>query len=512
MPPAQYVLLRFRLANRARLCVIGVWTLGLLWLLPGTGIAQEQMLRASDSESSLPDAPMPQPERSQNGETSSAAQGAANVAGTVRDASGAVVPNAQVSLGVRDGSRLQTMKSDANGQFTFTKVAPGSYQVMVEAAGFAPFTSKELTIGAQQTYVVHEISLSVASSATSIVVRPTEVMAAQQIKAEEQQRFFGIVPNFYVSYVPDAAPLTSKQKFSLAAHDTFDWTSFLGVSVGAGIQQALNAHSGYGQGAAGYGKRWGALFADGRSSDLLSHYVFTSLLHQDPRYFYQGTGTKKSRFYHALSYAFVARNDSGRTMPNYSYLLGDLGSGALSNAYYPPADRGASLVFTNAALGIAGRAEQGLFQEFIANRLTKPEPCKIEAMQGPHATAVVYRYRTFVGSGIRASIYVDDKKVCSLYSGKYIVIPVTPGEHKLRGSDPKHGVMQKVSKEGFVYYFRVMVQPTSPFQLKNFWVMIPVPPETAQSELKALTPQPGEEKPLPNVGAPIDLRAPEIAK
>jgi hypothetical protein len=494
------------------MCVISVWTLVLPWLLPGTGMAQEPILRPSDSERSLPDAPMPQPDPTQNGETTGGRQGAANVGGTVRDVSGAVVPNAQVSLGMKDGSRLQTVKSDANGQFTFTKVPPGSYQVMVEATGFALFTSKEFTIGAQPIYVVQEISLSVAGSAASIVVRPTEVIAAQQIKAQEQQRFFGVIPNFYVSYVPDAAPLTSQQKLSLAAHDTFDWTSFLGVSVGAGIQQATNAHSGYGQGAAGYGKRWGALFADGRSSDLLSHYVFASLLHQDPRYFYQGTGTKKSRFYHAVSFAFVARNDSGQTMPNYSYLLGDLGSAALSNAYYPPADRGASLVFTTAALGIAGRVEEGLFQEFISDRLTKPQPSKIEAMQGPHATAVVYRYRAFVGSGRRASIYVDEKKVCSLYSGKYIVIPVTPGEHKLRGSDPKHGVMQQVFKVGFVYYFRAMVEPTSPFQLKNFWVMIPVPTETAQSELKALTPQPGEEKPLPHTAAPIDLGAPEIAK
>ena len=146
------------------------------------------------------------------------------------------------------------------------------------------------------------------------------------------------------------------------------------------------------------------------------------------------------------------------------------------------------------------------------SRAQELTPCKIDAMQGPHATAVVYRYRAFVGNGRRASICVDDKKVCSLYSGKYIVIPITPGEHRLRGSDPKHGVMQQVFKEGFGYYFRVMVQPTSAFQLTNFWVMIPVLPETAQSELKALTPQPGEARPLPNVAAPVDLGAPEIAK
>jgi hypothetical protein len=146
------------------------------------------------------------------------------------------------------------------------------------------------------------------------------------------------------------------------------------------------------------------------------------------------------------------------------------------------------------------------------SRAQELTPCKSDAMRDPHATAVVYRYHAFQAGGRRASIYLDDRKICSLYSGKYIVIPVAPGEHELRGSDPKHGVMKQVFKEGFAYYFRVMVQPTSLFQVKNFWVMIPVSPETAQSDLKALRPQPGEEKALPTVAAPLDLGAPEIAK
>jgi hypothetical protein len=356
-------------------------TLVLLSLLPGTGIAQVQMALPSTPDNSLPNAPLPQHEDPmQSSETSAPTEGMARVSGTVRDVTGAVIPNAQVDVTVRDGRQLQTIRSDANGEFTF-RVPAGSYLVTVDAVGFAPFTTKLFTLAPQQVYVVPEILLSVEGSTTSVVVRPTEEIAAEQIKAEEKQRFLGVFPNFYVSYVPDAAPLTSKQKLSMAAHDTFDWTSFLGVSVGAGIQQATNAHPGYGEGAAGYGKRWGALFANGRSSDLLSHYVFASLLHQDPRYFYQGTGTTKSRFYHAMSNAFVARSDSGKTMPNYSYLLGDLCSAALSNAYYPPADRGANLVFTNAALGIAGRAAQGLFQEFIAKRLTKHVPGSSQGTQ-----------------------------------------------------------------------------------------------------------------------------------
>src|SRR5207245_4332846 len=103
-------------------------------------------------------------------------------------------------------------------------------------------------------------------------------------------------------------------------------------------------------------------------------YVFASLFHQDPRYFYQGTGTRKSRFFHALSYAFVARGDNGKTMPNYSYIVGDICSGALSNAYYPRANRGANLVFINAGIAIAARAGQGVLEEFIGKRFTKNAP------------------------------------------------------------------------------------------------------------------------------------------
>jgi hypothetical protein len=322
--------------------------------------AQQDIARLS-----LPEAPVPQQEK---------AAGAASISGTISDTGGAIVPQAQVSLVRRSGGPLQTKRSDAYGQFSFTEVPAGTYFVTVEATGFAPFKTQEFTITAQEFYVVPEISLAVAGMNTNVIVRPTDEIAAEQIKAEEKQRVVGIFPNYYVSYVPDAAPLTSKQKFSLAAHDTFDWTAFVGTSLGAGLEQAVNRPSGYGQGAEGYGKRWGSLFADGRSSDLLSHYVFASLLHQDPRYFYQGTGTTKSRLYHAVSSAFVARSDSGKTMPNYSYLLGDICAGALSNAYYPSSDRGAGLVFTNAAIGIAGRAAQAVFQEFLGKRLTKNVP------------------------------------------------------------------------------------------------------------------------------------------
>jgi hypothetical protein len=262
------------------------------------------------------------------------------------------------------------MVSDANGEFSFIQILPGSYRVIVSAKGFALFTSADFVVKVKQAYEVPDISLSIATSNIEVTVRPTDLIAAEQIRAEEKQRLIGVIPNFYTSYVYDAAPLTWKQKFSLATRGTFDPVAILGVGFAAGIEQANNSYAGYGQGAAGYSKRFAAKFADGRSSDFLTHAVFPSLLHQDPRYYYQGSGSVKSRFLHAVGSAFVTRSDSGRTVPNYSYLLGDMCAGALSNLYYPAANRGAHLVFTNAAVGLAGRVGGNLLREFLSRRLT----------------------------------------------------------------------------------------------------------------------------------------------
>lgn len=308
----------------------------------------------------LPDAPMPR-------------TGKAVVSGTILDPSGAIVPGAAVVLKRVGESQERSLEAGADGRFSFHDVIPGSYIVSAQAKDFEPASSAQFTVAADQSYEVPNVMLSISVD-TTIIVEPTEVIAAQQIKAEEKQRVFGIVPDFYTSYVWNAAPLNTRQKFSLALRDTFDPMTFVGVSIGAGIQQATNSYSGYGQGVEGYSKRWGALFANGRTSDLLSHAVFPSLFHQDPRYFYQGSGSTWSRVEHAVSQAFVVRGDNGKMAPNYSYLLGDLASGGISNLYYPASSRGASLVFENSAIGIAGRAGQNLFREFLNKHITKNVP------------------------------------------------------------------------------------------------------------------------------------------
>jgi hypothetical protein len=138
------------------------------------------------------------------------------------------------------------------------------------------------------------------------------------------------------------------------------------VGAVAGFQQAQDHFQGYGQGAEGYGKRYGANYADTVTGTFFGGAVFPWLLKQDPRYFYKGTGSTGSRIYYAISRAVICKGDNRRWQPNYSAVLGDLAAGGISNLYYPANDRNsAGLTFANAALGLAGGAVSNVFQEFV---------------------------------------------------------------------------------------------------------------------------------------------------
>ncbi len=308
--------------------------------------------------------------------SSAAAQSpaSASVSGTVLDVSGGAVVQAEVTLTESRGSGGRAAVTGPDGTFVFEAVPAGSYVISVTAPGFQEYRSPSFTMTAQQELRVANIPLSIATVTTSVVVQPTTVVAAQQVKAEERQRLFGVIPNFYTSYVWDAAPLNTKQKFSLATRTAFDPAVLVGTSIAAGIEQARNAFPGFGRGAQGYAKRWGALFAADQASEILSRAVFPSLFHQDPRYFYQGSGSTGSRLRHAMGAAFVARSDRGHLMPNYSNVLGELSSGALSNLYYPASSRGAGLVLTNVAIGVAARVGQNLMREFVLKSVTRHVP------------------------------------------------------------------------------------------------------------------------------------------
>jgi len=295
--------------------------------------------------------------------------------GTVVDQSGAPVAGAHVKLTRPNSTASEVKETSETGIFSLDNIAPGSYQLTVEAAEFATQTISG-TLEPGQMYLTPTITMAVAPVVSTVEVTPsTYEVAEMQLKEEEQQRIFGFIPNFYVTYIPNAAPLSPKQKFRLALKTMVDPVNVGLVAATAGIEQASNQFSGYGQGADGYAKRFGAAYADSVTSTLIGSAVLPSLLKQDPRYFYKGTGTKKSRALYAIANAVICKGDNGRWQPNYSNIVGPLAGGGISNLYYPPQDRnGAGVTFENAGIAIAEDAAENLMQEFIAKKLTPNIP------------------------------------------------------------------------------------------------------------------------------------------
>ena len=296
----------------------------------------------------------------------------ASVMGTVTDANDAVVPGANVVVQGPAAADRHAVTSNNTGFFEIRGLQSGvAYNVTVSEKGFADWTT-QFNLEPGQSLILSAVQLSVARAQTSVDVSYTaEEIATQQVKLEEQQRVFGIIPNFYVVYDQDnALPLTPKLKFRLAMKVATDPVTVAGVGFLAGIYQAGDIPD-YQQGAKGYGQRFGAIAADGFSDIMIGGAILPSLLHQDPRYFYQGTGTTKSRMLHAMSNPFVCRGDNGHRQPNYSSIGGDLFSAALSNAYYPSSNRSAGMFIGNFAITTGQRVISSLVQEFILGRFTK---------------------------------------------------------------------------------------------------------------------------------------------
>jgi Carboxypeptidase regulatory-like domain len=298
-------------------------------------------------------------------------QAPGSITGTVVDQSSAVVAGARIRLTKEDQPQAPETTSGTDGQFYFASVVPGPFHLTVTAAGFASQTCSGF-LHPGESYTFPKIMLDVASNLSEVDVTLTQTeLAEKEIKLEEKQRVLGVVPNFYVSYIPDAVPLTRKQKFELAWKTVIDPITFLMVGGAAGVEQWQNHFAAYGQGAQGYGKRFGAGYADTVSGTYIGGAILPSLLKQDPRYFYKGTGSKRSRFIYAIANAFICKGDNRRWQPNYSNILGSVAAGGISNIYYPAQDRdGLGLTFENAAIGLGASAVSNLLQEFILRRFT----------------------------------------------------------------------------------------------------------------------------------------------
>lgn len=361
---------QWALRNRALILGLGklLW-LSLLLLLCSFPTWSQQPSMDQTTKSGLADSQGTQ--ASVDGQQHAGHQ-AGSISGKVVDQSGANTAGAQVKL-MREGqSSGLEVTSDEDGLFAFSNVAPGPFQLTISSPGLE---SREFsgTLQSGEAYVTPLIMLVIATLVTEVHVGLTpEELADVQIKEQEKQRVFGVIPNFYVSYESNAAPLRAKHKFELAWKSASDPITLAGVGVLAGIDQAADRWGAYGQGAQGYAKRYGATYANVFAATFIGGAVMPSVLKQDPRYFYKGRGSKQSRILYAMASPFICKGDNGHWQPNYSNVIGSFAGAGLEAVYLPANDRhGSDFIISSALIRLGETSLAGVLQEFVFSKLTK---------------------------------------------------------------------------------------------------------------------------------------------
>jgi hypothetical protein len=177
--------------------------------------------------------------------------------------------------------------------------------------------------------------------------QPAPTESENKIKAHEEatgtsnDRLFYTLPNFLtIDNASQAPPLSAGEKFKIVARGSFDYVEYPWYGFLAAVSQAANSEPGYGQGWAGYGKRYGAAFGDGTIENFWTGAILPSILRQDPRFYQSGQGGFWHRTGYAVSRIFITRTDSGGETFNVSEVFGAAISAGISTyTYHPRSDR-----------------------------------------------------------------------------------------------------------------------------------------------------------------------------
>lgn len=334
-------------------------------------IAVPPLFGVTTSSTELPEAPTPQNTPAK----SSADTGTSSIVGTVEDMHGAPIAGVVITAAKDHETPRRSATADEKGKFTISGLQPGTYTVQITLPGRTPQIATEVTLGTREERELPIVAARNPHSSTTVQVNANiEQVATAQVKIEEQQRVLGVVPNFYTSYIWDSAPLTPKLKFKLALRAEIDPIEFAVNAGVAGAEQYHNTFPGYGGGWQGYGERFGATYADSAIGAMLGRALFPIWFHQDPRYFYRGTGSTGSRVWYALTQTFVTRGDNGETQPNYSHLLGNFATAGISNVYRAPSDRTFDLTMRDALIVTGSNAVGNLLREFVSRPFTTNVP------------------------------------------------------------------------------------------------------------------------------------------
>jgi len=301
---------------------------------------------------------------------STAGLSASAIQGTVLDERGSTVPGAAVTVTNINTGETYTTESNSVGTYSFSALEAGDFALLVSAQGFSSFRSQRITLSSNQTLLVPEITLHLAavSSETEVTASKREIAEAQ-MKSEVKQRLLGFLPNYYVVYFKDPAPLNAGQKMRLAFRLAVDPVTFGLAAVQAADETNSKDYEAYGAGAEGFAKRYAAAYADGFIGTVIGSGLLHAVLRQDPRYYYKGSGTVRARALYALSWSFRCKGDNGKWQVSYSSLLGDIASSGISGLYYPKGiSAGQAAKYT--ALSLASQGVNALFQEFLFRKIT----------------------------------------------------------------------------------------------------------------------------------------------
>ncbi len=334
-----------------------------------------------DVTAALPDAPEPQSTGLQStglqstDPSSSGTRQAGSISGTVKDTSGAPVVGAQVTVVGKRPPIHRSLAVDNQGNYTFTGLPGQSYTVTVMAPEMEPVKAVTVPLGKGEAYKLPITATAMPKFTSTVRVTASPVqIATAQVHQQEKQRVLGVIPNFYTSYVWNAAPMTSKLKYHLLLRSSVDPITIAGAAGVAGVEQWQNIYPGYGGGWAGYGQRFGASYADTLVSRFFGDALLPAVFHQDPRYFYRGSGSWGRRTAYALEESLMTRGDSGKQQFAYSRVLGAFIAAGFSNVYHSPQDRSAGATFRDGAVIVGADAVENVLREFLSRSLTSHVP------------------------------------------------------------------------------------------------------------------------------------------
>ena len=279
--------------------------------------------------------------------------------------------NGMPASGVPANGTPLTTKAELDGSFLFQQVPPGTFTLTITSDDVEP-ASISVTVAPAQSVELPSIEMRMAVVHTDVTAISERDAAESEVRAEEGQRILKSIPNYMVVYDDEPLPLSSGQKFRLSLRTLADPVTIAVSAAIAGGEQRSNGYPGFGTGVSGYMRRFGASVGDNTSGMLLSGAILPSVFHQDPRYFYRGTGSKASRLVYVLKQTVEQKGDNGHWQFGWSNTLGGVGTALISDTYYPrqPGHQWGSDTGQLFGLSMLSTGVSNLMQEFVFGRVT----------------------------------------------------------------------------------------------------------------------------------------------